>query len=64
MNKSFNELNINQSIVMALKKQNITTPTGIQETSIPFALENKDIIAEAHTCLLYTSYAFWCMKVI
>ena len=49
MNKSFNELNINQSIVMALKKQNITTPTGIQDTSIPFALENKDIIAEAHT---------------
>lgn len=49
MNKSFNELNINQSIVMALKKQNITTTTGIQETSIPFALENKDIIAEAHT---------------
>ncbi len=49
MNKSFNELNINQSIVIALKKQNITTPTGIQETSIPFALENKDIIAEAHT---------------
>ena len=49
MTKSFNELNINQSIVMALKKQNITTPTGIQETSIPFALENKDIIAEAHT---------------
>lgn len=49
MNKSFNELNINQSIVMALKKQNITTPTGIQETSIPFALKNKDIIAEAHT---------------
>ena len=49
MNKSFNELNINQSIVMALKKQNITTPTGIQETAIPFALENKDIIAEAHT---------------
>ena len=49
MNKSFNELNINQSIVMALKKQNITSPTGIQETSIPFALENKDIIAEAHT---------------
>lgn len=49
MNKSFNELNINQSIVMALKKQNITTQTGIQETSIPFALENKDIIAEAHT---------------
>ena len=49
MNKSFNELNINQSIVMALKKQNITTPTGIQETSIPFALENKDIISEEHT---------------
>lgn len=49
MNKSFNELNINNSIVVGLEKQNITIPTGIQETVIPFALENKDIIAEAHT---------------
>ena len=49
MNKSFNELNINNSIVVRLEKQNITIPTGIQETAIPFALENKDIIAEAHT---------------
>lgn len=49
MNKSFNELNINNSIVVGLEKQNITIPTGIQKTAIPFALENKDIIAEAHT---------------
>lgn len=49
MNKSFNELNINNSIVVGLEKQNITIPTGIQETAIPFALKNKDIIAEAHT---------------
>ena len=49
MNKSFNELNLNNSIVVGLEKQNITIPTGIQETAIPFALENKDIIAEAHT---------------
>lgn len=49
MNKSFNELNINNSIVAGLEKQNITIPTDIQETAIPFALENKDIIAEAHT---------------
>lgn len=49
MNNSFNELNINNSIVIGLEKQNITIPTGIQETAIPFALENKDIIAEAHT---------------
>ena len=49
MNKSFNELNINNSIVVGLEKQNITIPTGIQETAIPFALENKNIIAEAHT---------------
>ena len=49
MNNSFNELNINNSIVVGLEKQNITIPTGIQETVIPFALENKDIIAEAHT---------------
>ena len=40
---------INNSIVVGLEKQNITIPTGIQETAIPFALENKDIIAEAHT---------------
>ena len=49
MNNSFNELNINNSIVVGLEKQNITIPTAIQETAIPFALENKDIIAEAHT---------------
>ena len=49
MNNSFNELNINNSIVVGLEKQNITIPTGIQETAIPFDLENKDIIAEAHT---------------
>ena len=49
MNKSFNELNIDNSIVVGLEKQNITIPTGIQKTAIPFALENKDIIAEAHT---------------
>ena len=49
MNKSFNELNINNSIVAGLEKQNITIPTDIQETAIPFALKNKDIIAEAHT---------------
>ena len=49
MNNSFNELNINNSIVVGLEKQDITIPTGIQETAIPFALENKDIIAEAHT---------------
>lgn len=49
MNKSFNELNINNSIVTGLEKQNITIPTSIQEIAIPFALENKDIIAEAHT---------------
>ena len=41
MNNSFNELNINNSIVVGLEKQNITIPTGIQETAIPFALENK-----------------------
>ena len=30
MNKSFNELNINNSIVVGLEKQNVTIPTAIQ----------------------------------
>ena len=49
MNKSFNELNLNSNIVEGLKLQGITSPTEVQELTIPKALENIDIIAESHT---------------
>ena len=49
MNKSFTELNLNNNIVEGLHKQEITIPTMVQELAIPKALENLDIIAEAHT---------------
>lgn len=49
MSKIFNELDLNLNIIEGLKKQNITEPTAIQELSIPKALENKDVIGEAHT---------------
>ena len=49
MNKSFNELNLNSNIVEGLKLQGVTSPTEVQELTIPKALENIDIIAESHT---------------
>ena len=49
MNKSFNELNLNSNIVEGLKLRGITSPTEVQESTIPKALENIDIIAESHT---------------
>jgi superfamily II DNA/RNA helicase len=47
--ESFNELNLNEKLIIGLKKQGITVPTGIQALVIPEALKNKDIIGEAHT---------------
>ncbi|WP_299997266.1 DEAD/DEAH box helicase [uncultured Clostridium sp.] len=46
---SFNELNLNPNIIEGLKLQEITSPTEIQSLTIKEALENLDIIAEAHT---------------
>lgn len=46
---SFNELNLNPNIIEGLKLQGITSPTEIQSLTIKEALENLDIIAEAHT---------------
>lgn len=47
--KSFKELHLEQNLINGLLKQNIETPTEIQELAIPEILENKDIIGEAHT---------------
>lgn len=47
--KSFTELGLNEKLINALAKQNITAPTKIQELVIPEAVQNKDIIGESHT---------------
>ena len=39
----FNKLGLNENIIKGLEKQGITTPTKIQELSIPCILENKDV---------------------
>lgn len=47
--KTFKELGLNENIIMGLEKQGITIPTEIQALAIPEALQNKDVIGEAHT---------------
>ena len=46
---NFEELGINNDIIDILKKSGITNPTPIQEESISFIKEGKDVIAEAQT---------------
>lgn len=45
----FKSLNISDEVVNALLKLDITTPTPIQEASIPLLLEGKDVIGQAQT---------------
>ncbi len=49
METSFNKFGLNQSLIEGLKKENIQSPTAIQEAAIPPALENKDIIGQSIT---------------
>lgn len=49
MINSFDKLGINANLIEGLKKENIVEPTPIQCESIPFALENKDIIGQSQT---------------
>lgn len=46
---NFKDLGINENLILTLKKHGITTPTPIQSESIPYILNNKDIIGEAKT---------------
>jgi len=48
-NTLFNTLGINENLVTALQKLNITTATPIQAQTIPLLLEGKDILASAQT---------------
>ncbi len=45
----FDELKLNKPILKAVFEKNYTTPTPIQEQTIPLILERKDIIATAQT---------------
>ena len=45
----FIKFNLNESITKSLKNLNFTTPTPIQDKSIPLVLEGKDILASAQT---------------
>lgn len=49
MTKSFQELGLTDVLVEALKKANITIPTDIQTSTIPLALDNRDIIGQSQT---------------
>jgi ATP-dependent RNA helicase DeaD len=46
---SFDQLNLKETLVAALKKEGIVEPTAIQEKVIPFALENRDILGQSET---------------
>jgi ATP-dependent RNA helicase RhlE len=45
----FSELDIIQPILDAVDKQGYTTPTPIQEQSIPPILDGKDVLGSAQT---------------
>lgn len=49
MSISFTELGIHDSLAGALKKQGIIKPTAIQEQTIPFILDNRDVIGQSET---------------
>lgn len=45
----FEKLMLSASLIAALEKQNITTPTEVQSKAIPEALKNKDIVVQSET---------------
>jgi len=46
---TFDELGVAQELLSSLKRLKLTTPTPIQEKSIPIALEGKDMVGIAQT---------------
>jgi ATP-dependent RNA helicase DeaD len=46
---NFSKLGISESVVERLQKNNVTTPTPIQEKAIPAVMEHLDVIAQAQT---------------
>lgn len=46
---TFNDLNLNASLLKAITDQGYTTPTPVQAQAIPFILEGRDMLAGAQT---------------
>jgi len=46
---SFNQLELDESLVNALKLQGIVEPTAIQEQAIPFVLDGRDVLGQSET---------------
>lgn len=46
---TFEQLNLTEPILRALKQENYTTPTPIQEKAIPFLLKGRDLLGCAQT---------------
>ena len=49
MSHTFSTLKINPSIIEGLQKQGITSPTPIQELTVPAFMEGNDLIIKSHT---------------
>jgi len=45
----FEDLNLHPTLLKAVKDQNYTTPTAIQEQAIPLILKNNDVLGSAQT---------------
>ena len=49
MQTSFDQFGLDHSIVQALKQEGIVEPTAIQVQTIPFILENRDVVGQSET---------------
>lgn len=49
MQTSFDQFGLDESLVAALKQEGIVEPTSIQEKTIPFILDNRDVVGQSET---------------
>lgn len=49
MQTSFDQFGLDESLVEALKKEGIVEPTAIQEQTIPFILDTRDVVGQSET---------------
>ena len=49
MDKTFNDLGLSADVLAAVEEMGYTTPTPVQEQTIPLVLENKDVVGAAQT---------------
>ncbi len=47
--KTFEEMGLSHELVAALKRQNMTSPTEVQEQAVPLALSGRDVIVRSKT---------------